>query len=236
MQRYNPGATVPLRHTVKDADGTLTAATVALAVSVPDGTIEAPTVTSPSTGIYDAALPVTVEGPYDFTWTVSGTVDDVVEGSFYVGDSDDEDALPPLASVEHLGRKLGYTPEGSERDRASEVLDEASELIRDVAGETWVDDTGALTGVPRRVRLICLAAAFRAFGNPEALTQRSIGDSSKSYDRSQREGGEAVYLTKEEKAAVRKAAGTSSLVSVTLQGATTIGGYGSDPWEEVTAE
>lgn len=125
--------------------------------------------------------------------------------------------LPPLASLDQLAVRLGYTPTGAEADRASGLLVEASELIRDEAGMDWVTvDQTALDGVPRRVEKICLAVTYRAFTNPEALGQRSIGDSSKSYDRARVPGGEAVYLTESEKRAVKKAAGGSTFAAVTL--------------------
>jgi hypothetical protein len=148
--------------------------------------------------------------------------------------SESED-LPPLAPFSALVRKLGYTPEDEEETRAESILSEASELIRDVAGEDWVDDNGVLTNVPRRVAQICVSVAYRAFTNPEALTQRTIGDSSKSFDRAQREGGEAVYLTDAEEKAVRKAAGSSGMVSVTLVSPYNCGTV-LDPWDVVTAE
>ncbi|MEV2236695.1 hypothetical protein [Micromonospora sp. NPDC049891] len=124
---------------------------------------------------------------------------------------------PPLATLGQLGKKIGYTPTGGEADRAEGLLAEASELIRDVAGRTWLNDAGdAVVDVPHRVQNICVAAAFRAFTNPEALNQRTLGDSAKSYDRTGREGGEDVYLTTSEERSVRKAAAGSSFVSVTL--------------------
>jgi len=124
---------------------------------------------------------------------------------------------PPLASLERLGKKIGYTPTEGEADRAESLLAEASELIRDVAGKTWLDvGETAVVDVPHRVQNICVAAAYRAFTNPEGLTQRSLGDSSKSYDRTGREGGEDVYLTDDEQRSVRKAAAGSSFASVTL--------------------
>lgn len=124
--------------------------------------------------------------------------------------------LPPLATFEQFVDRLGYTPEGDEADRALARLVDASELIRDEAEEDWVDESEVLETVPRRVQSICIDAALRAFTNDEALTQRSIGDSSKSWDRSRREGGEMVYLTEAEKRAVRKAAGKSTFRAVTL--------------------
>ncbi|MEU5950331.1 hypothetical protein ABZ793_32975 [Micromonospora sp. NPDC047465] len=127
------------------------------------------------------------------------------------------DELPPLATVEQLGKlRIGYVPTDAEAERAAGLLTAASDLIRDTADVTWVDDAGQLVGVPRRVFNICLDVAYRAFDNPQALSQRQIGDSSKAYDRTGREGGEAVYLTKAEEKAVRRAAAGSGFVSVTM--------------------
>jgi hypothetical protein len=137
-----------------------------------------------------------------------------------------------------LARKLGALPDDFdevERTRGEYLLDEASEVIRDLAGKTWLTTTNALDSVPRAVARVCVAAAARAFENPHGLVQRSIGDSSKSYDRSKREGGEIVYLTDSEERTVLKAAGVSTFVAVTLTSP-----YSSDldltVWEQVTAE
>lgn len=126
-----------------------------------------------------------------------------------------DESVPALAGIARFSRKLGYTPTGAESERAEHLLDEASELIRDVAGQTWLNDDGTLGAVPRRIANICVAAAFRAFGNPEGLSQRSLGDSSKSYDRTGREGGEDVYLTAAEERDIRRSNG-GSMISVTL--------------------
>jgi hypothetical protein len=237
MRRYDLGEPVTLRREVYDLDGELTDATVNLTVVKPEGGTYNATVTRTSLGIYDATVPaseVDEYGPYSGQWRTSGEFEDETEVRWYVADEGDD--LPPLASVEQLGRKLGYTPEpgDGEYDRAASILDEASELIRDKAGKTWTTSTGALEPIPSRVRVICIAAAYRAFTNPEALSQRSIGDSSKSFDRTGREGGEAVYLTDDEVRRVRKAAGASSFNSVTL--VSPYGGTPADPWEQVLAE
>jgi hypothetical protein len=237
MRRFNVGDPVPLRYVATDADtGAPIAVTGTLVLTKPGGGTYEGIPQSGGEGILDVTIPeaqVTAEGVYEYVWEVAGGLDDTEYGKFYV--SSEVDELPPLATVEDLRRKLGYLPEDTERDRAEHLLDEASELIRDKAGVTWTNaTTGALESVPRRVRLICVAAAYRAFTNPEGLTQRTIGDSSKAYDRTKREGGEDVYLTDAEVRTVRKAAGTSSLVSVTL-----VSAYEAslmDPWDAVTAE
>lgn len=130
------------------------------------------------------------------------------------------DSVPPLAPLSDLIRRLGYTatPSGAEGDRAEFLLDAASELIRDTAGKTWLNDVeDAVEDVPRRVQRITVEVAFRAFGNPQALSQRTIGDDSKSFDRAGLDGGEAIYLTDREQDAICKAAGVvSSFTAVTL--------------------
>ncbi len=119
---------------------------------------------------------------------------------------------PTLATLAQLVKKIGYTPVGDESTRANDCLVEASELIRDVAGITWLNVAGdAVTGVPPRVERICLSAAYRGFDNARALTQRSIGDSYSAWDRAGVGGGEAVYLTDQERRDVEKAAGGSSM-------------------------
>lgn len=215
MRGYEFGGTIPLRYEVRNADGELAAAAVVLTVTSPAGVVSTPPVTATSLGIYDAVVTGNAYGPWRYKWVASGAVADVDSGQFYVADSERD--LPPLATFERLVRKLGYTPVDGERTRAETLLVEASGLIRDVAEKTWADaTTGALETVPVRVADICVASALRAFGNPEALSQRSIGDSSKSYDRAGREGGEDVYLTDVEETAIRKAAAASSFVAVTL--------------------
>lgn len=124
---------------------------------------------------------------------------------------------PTLASTAKLYEKIGYEPDGAEAIRAADCLVEASELIRDEAGITWLNDAGsAVVGVPAIVERICLSAAYRGFDNARALSQRSIGDDSKSWDRAGVEGGAQVYLTPTEKQRVRKAAGGSTFASVTM--------------------
>lgn len=124
---------------------------------------------------------------------------------------------PTLATLAKLIEKIGYAPTGAEETRASDCLVEASELIRDEAGITWLNDAGsAVVNVPPRVERICLAAAFRGFDNAKGLSQRSVGDSSQSWDRAGVEGGSGVYLTDSERRAVVKAAAGSSLSVVTV--------------------
>lgn len=239
MRRYDPGDAADLRHTVRDLDGELVAAVVEFEITKPSGEIVAVAPTTDSVGVYDVTVPaddLDELGRYRYRWIVGGNVDDAATGSLYVAAGDDVDELPPLVSFERLTAKIGYEPQETERDRAEELLDQASELVRDVAEKTWTDaTTGVVSDVPRRVRAIVIDAAYRAFTNPEGLSQRSIGDSSKSWDRAGREGGEIVYLTDDEVRAVRKAAGISSMVVATLVSPYS-GDSGGDAWAEATAQ
>lgn len=238
MRRYDPGDPIALRYIATDEDtGAAVSVTGTLVLTKPDLTTYNATVQAGDTGVLDVTVPVDQAGAlgrYRYAWSISGGLTDVDTGFFFVGSVEDE--VPPLASLGMLAKKLGYLPEETEADRAGHLLDEASELIRDVAGLTWlVAGTNALDAVPRRVARICVAVAYRAFMNPEGLTQRSLGDSAKSYDRTAREGGEDIYLTAEEERAVRKAAGGSTFAAVTL-----VSPYSADSaldtWAEVTAE
>lgn len=240
MQRFDLGDPVPLQYVATNPDtGAPIGVTGALLLTKPDATTYNGVPQSGGTGIVNVEIPateVTQLGRYKYTWTITGGLDDSDTGYFYIAAAEDE--APPLASFGMLARKLGALPEDfdeTERARGEYLLDEASELIRDLTSKTWLTPANALDSVPRPVARVCVAAAARAFENPHGLTQRSIGDSSKSYDRSQREGGEIVYLTETEQRTVLKAAGISTFVAVTLTSP-----YSSDialnVWDEVTAE
>lgn len=122
--------------------------------------------------------------------------------------------LPPLASVTSLGLRLGITLAGADADRAAAVLDDASALIRAEAGTAWVDEAEQLSGVPAVAESIALAVAYRAYRNPDGVSQTSLGDASVSYDRGT--GQAAVYLTRDERRAVRRAAGTTAVGAIEL--------------------
>nr|MDT0658028.1 hypothetical protein [Micromonospora sp. DSM 115978] len=85
MSTRDVGDRIAIRHEVRDPDGTLTAATVAVTVTAPDGTTSTPSVTTGSTGLYDAAFTVDEVGAWRWDWTVSGAVVEVAHGSVDVG-------------------------------------------------------------------------------------------------------------------------------------------------------
>lgn len=121
--------------------------------------------------------------------------------------------LPALVSLDEFAVRLGGIAAADE-DRAQACLDDASALIRDEAGaEDWVDDDGGLEEVPGVIVAICVAVAIRAFRNPEGVRSETVGGYAVTYA----DASTAVYLTPGERAQVRRAAGRSSIGSVTLE-------------------
>lgn len=85
MPTYDLGDGVNLRHLVRDRDGAATDATVALIITLPDGSTTGVTVQRTALGQYDANTYVPlVAGDYRYKWTVTGAVTDVAYGSFSV--------------------------------------------------------------------------------------------------------------------------------------------------------
>jgi hypothetical protein len=85
LPTYDLGDGVNLRRIVRDRDGALTDATVALAITRPDGDDGNPSVNRTSLGQYDAATYVPdLSGRYSYKWTVTGAVTDVSYGTFTV--------------------------------------------------------------------------------------------------------------------------------------------------------
>ena len=127
MAVYDVGDNANLRHEVR-VDGVLTNTTVTLAVTAPDGTASAPTVTPGTTGIYTATVPVTMVGPWRYTFTMSGVVVDIALGDFSARYS------PMYASVGELRTYLGGTgsigvSDGSDDGRLTDVLRSVSREI-----------------------------------------------------------------------------------------------------------
>lgn len=115
--------------------------------------------------------------------------------------------MEPLASIDALVDRLGSELSGLELERARAAINDASALIRSEAGTDFEE-------VPAIIESICLAVAYRAFRNPDGTSQTSIGDVSLSF---RREGqASAVFLSKAERRAIRKAAGGLGATSITI--------------------
>lgn len=115
--------------------------------------------------------------------------------------------LPAFATIDDLAAR---TPGGSitstDEPRAQAALDDASAKIRAEAGLSWVDDGGdVVEDLPDIIVVVCLAAALRAFVNPEGLVGESIG----TYSETRPNPSTDVYLTAAERRLIHKAAGAS---------------------------
>lgn len=127
--------------------------------------------------------------------------------------------LPAFATVEELAARIPGGVSDADEPRAQAALDDASTLIRGVAGEDWTSSGGALDfgDIAERqqdqITLVCISAAKRAYLTPTGVRSETLGDAAQTYaDRA----GE-VYLTDEEAAVVRAVA----------SGATTSSGFSS---------
>ena len=115
-----------------------------------------------------------------------------------------------LVDIERLESLVG-TLSGDAAVRANELLTQASNMVREFGLSSWTS-----ANVPPRAADIALQATYRVYTNPDGAAQKSVGDVSVSYSRAGLQGS-AVYLTKDEKRALRRLAGrgtsTVTLVS-----------------------
>ncbi len=131
--------------------------------------------------------------------------------------------LPPLASLEALGLRLGVSlldahdaPTVPDGVRALAALEDASALVRAEGAKSWVDaHDELLLNIPDVIVSITLAVAYRAFRNPDGTTQAAMGDVSVSFSR---EGiGGSIFLTRAEQRAVRRASGRNMFGSLIME-------------------
>ena len=172
------------------------------------------------------ANPSVFEATYDASLAATtyylGFTTVVTSGEPAVADNDDtlvlidisgivgDDSFATLAEFELRKGDV----ETAQEDIVSALLIDTTALIRDEASgstATWVTGTDP---APTVIKSICIEAAYRAWSNPDALSQSSIADSSISYTR---EGTpDALFLTAAEKRIIRRSASTSGIGSVTL--------------------
>lgn len=122
--------------------------------------------------------------------------------------------LPLLASVDQLEARMSERLETTDMIRAEALLEDASALIRQEAGEDWVDDNGELAEVPDIIVTVTVAVARRALTNPDQLQSESISSDAYSYTRT---NSSDVYLKAAERKAIRRAVGRSSAGSVEFE-------------------
>lgn len=118
--------------------------------------------------------------------------------------------LPPLVPVEQFAVRIPGGVADDDRLRAEAALSDASTLVRSEAGQTWVDADNRLTEVPDAAVAVTIAAARRAFVNPDMVASESIQDFSQTFGSASAD----IYLTKAERTAIRRLAGRSGLWSL----------------------
>lgn len=117
-----------------------------------------------------------------------------------------------LASIDDFETRYGPVP-ADRRGRVEALLDDASALIlEEVDGSTepWVT-TGS--DVPRIVVMVCCAIAYRGWRATDDVHREQIGEYAVTYRTDQPTD---VWLTKDERRNVRKAAGLGLAQTVTL--------------------
>lgn len=144
MATYDLGDGVPLEHEVRDADRELTSATVALALTKPDGTsFTSPTITNPSTGIYRAVPVPDTTGIWSGAWTTSGAVTSVTPFSFVVGDP-----APALyTDLPTVKAGLGKTTADDRDDLIEQAIAAASRMIDERCGRRFYAPAGVTARV-----------------------------------------------------------------------------------------
>ena len=123
-------------------------------------------------------------------------------------------STPTLASLQQLDARFPGGLSDDDTNRALAALDDASAWIRSEASEDWLDDDGNLSDVPAVIVSICCAVARRVVDNPAGIMQRSIAGYSEGLSNATTD----VYLTKQEKAMIRKAVGAGGITVVPLEG------------------
>jgi hypothetical protein len=149
---FDVGDAPTLSTTVTDVAGTPTDATMALAVTKPDGTTASPSITHGGTGVYTAVVTVDQAGTWFYTWTASGAVVAVDAGQFAVV------SPRPLAyaTVTDLRSWLRLTDASVSLD--SELADSLEAASRDIDDDTdrrfWLDQTASARTFNPRSRII----------------------------------------------------------------------------------
>lgn len=120
----------------------------------------------------------------------------------------------PLADIGDFEVRYGTTIAVEDRPRVVALLDDASALVYDATGQTFLDAEDNQV-VPGAVLAIVVAAARRAFENPSGFQSETFGDYTW---RGGVVGSSGVYLTKEERQVCLRATGSSAIGTIGLEG------------------
>lgn len=172
---YDPGDVWTPTLTVKNAAGTLTAATVVLSVTSPSGTVTAPATSTATTGIYTATVSLTEQGRWVGKWTVSGAVTGVEVQSAYVRRLGSN--IIPLADVKARLNKTLTVDDGEIEDMLDSAIAEYEEYVGPVSGSvTEIFDGGTDTLVLRDPRAAAVTAASYDSGATLTYTDLTVSN------------------------------------------------------------
>ena len=163
---YDVGDKVTLSTTVKDDSGTLTNATMAIAVTKPDGTSASPSApTNPSTGVYKSTVTVDQAGTWTYVWTASVQVTAVEPGQFTV-----RAQQTYVASLEELKAQLRRTDDADDLALRSYLASATRYVEKRLGGPVSVQtftERHFVTGptlVPRKRPLVSVTSITPDFG------------------------------------------------------------------------
>lgn len=148
---YQPGDSVPLQATFKNAAGALTNTTVTLTVRAPDGSTTTPTPTNTSTGVYEYDYLVAANAPtgvWEYIYAGTGNVTAAQRKTFVVEAASllariDPAALVSLADV----RSFVYrdVTDNAQDAELVERINEYSRAVTKYTGREWMPQTSAAT-------------------------------------------------------------------------------------------
>ena len=142
--------------------------------------------------------------------------------------------LPAFATTDQLAARFPGGIASVDAARAQAALDDASAKVRAETNKDWMvpgatssDPPVIDPALPDIIVIVTLAAALRAFTNPEQLSQEGIG----TYHASYANGSMDVYLTSQERRLIRKAAGNTGVwTQPTTRGNVETSMW---PWEDI---
>lgn len=144
----------------------------------------------------------------------------------------------PLITIAELQARTGKTYAGADLAKANALIEDASDLVRLIAGGADFHDEADDLALPAAIRPVVVAMVRRALEVPVAAAAGLTGENIGSYGWQQNPGGAtaaSLYATKREVRIIRKAAGLSSLTSVPIESPYTTADS-SDLFAQIEAE
>lgn len=154
------GDLVTLTATVKDVTGTLAAATMAIAVTKPDGSAASPSApATSSTGIYTSAVAIDTAGVWTYVWTASGTQVAVESDQFEV-----RAQAVYVVSLEELKKQLNKTDSADDAELRTYLAASTRYVEKEIGGpvsvQTFTERQFIIgqTVIPRRRPLVSVTS------------------------------------------------------------------------------